>query len=81
MNKLLVFSAAWCAPCKTLKPILEQLDQERLVRYDVDVNIDEGTQYNVRAVPTLVLVDQDGVEIERVSGVQTLSKLQELLNV
>lgn len=81
MNKLLVFSAAWCGPCKTLKPVLEQLDQERLVRYDIDVEADAVQKYNIRAVPTLVLVDQDGTEVERVSGVQTLAKLQELLNV
>lgn len=81
MNKLLVFSASWCGPCKTLKPVLDQLDQESLVRYDIDADMEKGTEYNIRAVPTLVLVDQDGVEIERVSGVQTLSKLQEMLNV
>lgn len=81
MNKLLVFSAAWCGPCQTMKPSLEELDQERLVRYDIDVEADAVQKYNIRAVPTLVLVDQDGVEIQRVSGVQTLAKLQELLNV
>jgi len=81
MNKLLVFSAGWCGPCQTMKPSLEELDQERLVRYDIDVEPDAVEKYNIRAVPTLVLVDQDGVEIQRVSGVQTLAALQELLNV
>jgi len=79
MNKLLVFSASWCGPCQTLKPTLDQLDQERIVRYDVDV--DDVSAYNVRAVPTLILVDNYGVELERLSGVQTLTRLQELLNV
>lgn len=81
MNKLLVFSAAWCGPCQAMKPSLEELDQDRLVRYDIDVEADEVQKYNIRAVPTLVLVDEDGVEIKRVSGVQTLASLQELLNV
>ena len=81
MNKLLVFSAAWCGPCQTMKPSLEELDQERLVRYDIDVEVDAVEKYNIRAVPTLILVDKDGVELERLTGVQTLNRLQELLDV
>ena len=81
MNKLLVFSASWCGPCQAMRPSLDELDQERLVRYDIDVEADAVEKYNIRAVPTLVLVDENGVEVKRASGVQTLSNLQELLNV
>jgi thioredoxin-like negative regulator of GroEL len=64
-----------------MKPSLEELDQERLVRYDIDVEVDAVEKYNIRAVPTLILVDKDGVELERLTGVQTLNRLQELLDV
>jgi thioredoxin 1 len=81
MNKLLVFSAGWCAPCKAMKPILDELDQDRLVRYDIDEATDERTQYDVRAVPTLILVNEAGEELERLIGSQSLSAIQKLLDV
>lgn len=81
MNKLLVFSAVWCGPCKALKSTLLELDQDRIVYHDIDVAVDERDEYDVRAVPTIILVDEDGEEIERLVGAQPLSKLQDLLNV
>ena len=81
MNKLLVFSASWCAPCKAMKPMLDELDQDRLVRYDIDEATNERAQYDVRAVPTLILVNETGEELQRLVGSQPLSKLQDLLNV
>ena len=81
MNKLLVFSASWCGPCKTMKPALDQLDQDRLVRYDIDEAGEETVKYQVRAVPTLIVINENGEEVSRLIGVQTLSDLQKLLDV
>lgn len=79
MNKLLVFSASWCGPCKAFKPTLQQLDQDRLVYVDIDELPEIRQDYDVRSVPTVVLVDEDGKELERFVGAQPLSKLQDLL--
>ena len=79
MNKLLVFSATWCGPCKAFKPTLLQLDQDRLSYIDIDELPEIREDYNVKSVPTIVLVDEDGEELERFVGAQPLSKLQELL--
>ena len=81
MNKLLVFSASWCGPCKTMKPALDQMDQDRLVRYDIDEAGEETVKYQVRAVPTLIVINENGEEVSRLIGVQTLSDLQKLLDV
>lgn len=81
MNKLLVFSASWCGPCKAMKPALDELDQDRLVRYDIDTAIEERAKYEVRAVPTLILVNENEEELQRLVGSQTLSVLQKLLDV
>jgi thioredoxin-like negative regulator of GroEL len=64
-----------------MKPMLDELDQDRLVRYDIDEATNERAQYDVRAVPTLILVNETGEELQRLVGSQPLSKLQDLLNV
>lgn len=81
MNKLLVFSASWCGPCQGFKPTLLELEQDRLVYVDIDEQPEIRADYEVRSVPTVILVDVDGEEIERLVGAQSLSRLQELLNV
>jgi len=79
MNKLLVFSASWCGPCKAMKPTLLELEQDRVVYYDIDEALEERAMYEVRAVPTIILVDEEGKELKRVMGSQRLSTLQEML--
>jgi predicted DsbA family dithiol-disulfide isomerase len=64
-----------------MKPALDELDQDRLVRYDIDTAIEERAKYEVRAVPTLILVNENEEELQRLVGSQTLSVLQKLLDV
>lgn len=80
MNKLLVFTASWCGPCKGFKPTLLELDQDRLVYVDIDEMPEIRKDYGVQSVPTVILVDEDGTELERLVGGQPLSKLQDLLD-
>lgn len=80
MNKLLIFSASWCGPCNAFKPTLLELEQDRLVYADIDQLPEIREDYNVMSVPTVILVDEDGKELERLVGAQPLSKLQDLLD-
>jgi thioredoxin-like negative regulator of GroEL len=64
-----------------MKPALDQLNQDRLVRYDIDEAEEETVKYQVRAVPTIIVINENGEEVSRVIGVQTLSDLQKLLDV
>jgi thioredoxin-like negative regulator of GroEL len=64
-----------------MKPALDELDQDRLVRYDIDEAGEETVKYQVRAVPTLIVINENGEEVSRLIGVQTLSDLQKLLDV
>jgi thioredoxin 1 len=66
------FGAEWCGPCRMLKPVLEQLKTEfegkvSVIEYDVDNSPEESQQYNVTSIP-LVVVEKDGVLIERFQG-------------
>ncbi len=78
---LLEFSAPWCAPCKRLEPIIEQIAQEwvgRLMaaKINVDENASLAMQFQVMSLPTLILFDK-GVEVTRVMGLQSREKLME----
>jgi thioredoxin len=66
------FTAAWCGPCKQMEPVLESLGKEyagrvRIVAIDVDHEQLVAQQYNVRSMPTLVLL-RNGREVGRTVG-------------
>ena len=80
MRKILYFTASWCAPCKALSPIMDSLQgQINFDKIDVDSNTDLSTQYGVRGVPSLVLVE-NGNEVGRLVGAQTKETILNFYN-
>lgn len=84
MPRVLKFEADWCGPCKAIAVPLQQAAQEANINVEsVDVESDEGQQvsrnYRINALPTLVLVDDEGIELNRMSGVRTRSQLDAFL--
>ncbi|WNY27370.1 thioredoxin [Methanolapillus ohkumae] len=74
------FSATWCGPCRMQKPIIEELKTkyEGRVNFrvvDIDESQDLARQFNIHAVPTLVILD-DGKEVSRFVGVSSKEKLE-----
>lgn len=62
---LLDFWADWCAPCRMLGPIVDELSAERGdIRFG-KVNVDEqpalASAFGVSSIPTLVLVSGDKI--------------------
>lgn len=78
--KLLKFYAEWCGPCKMQTMIMKSAGDKLTVPVE-EVNIDENvfmcTQFAVRSVPTLILVDGNDKEVKRHVGVL---KEQELVD-
>jgi thioredoxin 1 len=75
MKKFIYFSAPWCGPCKTYGPIISQL-QVPVEKINIDETKELAMQFNVRSVPTTILV-KDGVEVWRNVGITTLQTLQQ----
>jgi thioredoxin len=68
------FEATWCGPCKALKPIFENVASKyndvNFSYVDVDEQFELASKYSVRSVPT-VIIEKDGKEVQRFSGVQS----------
>jgi thioredoxin 1 len=81
MKKILYFSAAWCGPCRTLGPIMDSVAGEvAWEKVDVDQNQELSMKYGIRNIPTLVLVDNDGNELNRSTGVMQKQQIIDFYN-
>lgn len=71
--------ATWCAPCKAMAPVLEELAHEltgraRVLKVDVDRNLMFAQRYQVRGVPTFLLF-KHGQVVWRQSGAMPAGQL------
>jgi thioredoxin 2 len=65
--------ASWCAPCRMIAPVIEELAGElagrvRVGKLDVDANPLVASRFGIRSIPTL-LVLSGGREVDRIVGV------------
>jgi thioredoxin-like negative regulator of GroEL len=75
--EILRFTASWCGPCKQLEANLERADLGIDIKVmDIDEQEDVARQYNVRSVPTLVLL-KNGEEFKRSVGSKTVNQLKD----
>jgi len=80
---LVDFSAEWCGPCKTLKPILEEVktrigSKAIIIKVDVDKNAKVSEHYMIRSVPTMILFKQGNI-LWRDSGVMPADDLEKII--
>jgi thioredoxin len=84
MLKLLDFYADWCGPCKIMNPVLEEMEKNfqgkiEFQRVDVEANEQLAGQYDIRSIPTFILV-KEGKEVDRRMGAMPKEMLKDWLD-
>lgn len=73
------FWAAWCGPCRTIAPVIEELAGERgdirFAKLNVDENPKTSAEFRVQGIPLLVFF-KDGVESGRLTGAVPRSQIE-----
>jgi thioredoxin 1 len=76
------FFATWCAPCKMLSPVLEEIQSEmteiKIVKIDVDESPITANKYGVQSIPTIKIF-KNGAEIETKMGFMPKEALKEVI--
>jgi thioredoxin-like negative regulator of GroEL len=56
-------------PCKALAPVLERVAQTQTIeKINIDEQFELAQSFNIRSIPTVVLINEFGEELERSSG-------------
>jgi thiol-disulfide isomerase/thioredoxin len=78
------FSTAFCAPCRTTRARLQQLQATRpglaYVHVDAESHLDEVRELDVRRTPTLFYLRRDGSVLARSSGAPQPEELAALVD-
>ena len=79
---LLDFGAPWCAPCRMVVPIIEEIADERPDIRVGKINVDEqpelASEFSIMSIPTLVVM-KNGKIVQQVSGVRPKNAILEML--
>lgn len=81
--KVLKFYAEWCAPCKMLSRVIEDAKDKvtlPIEEVDIDTNGELARSYNIRGVPALLVVDENGGVVRSKSGYMNETQLLEFIN-
>jgi len=80
---LVDFWASWCAPCRMMAPVLNEVSEEIDKVFVGKINIDEyqsvAAKYNVRNIPTMIIF-KNGKEVDRIVGIKSKSYLLQQIN-
>lgn len=81
MKTILKFYSPTCGPCKVVSKNLEQIGDAEINSIDATDSANEELlgKYNIRAVPTIIVLREDGEIQAEFRGIVTADKLKEVL--
>jgi thioredoxin 1 len=70
---LVDYWAEWCAPCKMIAPLLDEMAQAydgrlKIVKINVDENREVPAKYGIRGIPTLMLFKDGQIAATKVGA-------------
>lgn len=77
--KAILFTSPTCGPCKAMKPIVAAVAEQAgipLEVTEVGAKSPEVASFDIRAVPTLVLIDTNNKEINRLVGAKPRAAIE-----
>lgn len=80
---LVDFYATWCAPCKAMTPIIDNIANEingeaRILKIDIDKNQSVAANYKVQAVPTFIIFNKGEIVWRHAGAIDKTTLLQQL---
>ena len=81
---LVDFWAAWCAPCRMVAPVVEELAEEyddrvSFAKLDVDQSPKTASQYGIMSIPSLIIF-KDGSPVSNLVGFRPKGDLKHSLD-
>ena len=88
IKKIVDAKASWCGPCRvfanTFKKVSEMEEYKDIEFKSIDIESDEGElyveKYNIRSVPTILLLDENDNIIYKLSGNISLDDFVDMIN-
>ena len=84
-RRLLKFEASWCAPCRYMSPVVNSVVKtyKNIELVIVDIDNEQGQEkareYNVRNIPTLILLDNKNNIVNTLVGTASENQVKEFL--
>lgn len=78
------FWAEWCAPCRAIAPVLEQVaaasdGRVTLMKVNIDENHGLAVRYGIQSIPT-ILFFKDGEIVDRIVGAAPKARFESVIN-